>query len=48
MWTHLDTNYCSLLQNSEIWEWDVPGLAENVERVWIDECCTYLEWPVLS
>lgn len=40
MHAHLDAEYDTILTHSEVHDWrDVVELAENVDRVWIGECC---------
>lgn len=40
MHTHLNDEYETLLTHSEINDWrEVAALAQNVDRVWVAECC---------
>ena len=38
---HFNEEYETLLTHSEVHDWrDVAVLAQNIDRVWIGECCT--------
>lgn len=46
MCQHLDSEYETLLTHSEVHDWrDVGVLAQNVDRVWIGECCASMPCP---
>lgn len=46
--THIDSSYDTLVPHAEINDWrDVAALAQNVDRVWIGECCASLDLPPL-
>lgn len=39
---HLESEYESVLTHSEVYDWqDAVVLKNNLERIWIGECCQF-------